>query len=555
MTDQGVDKSDTRSNKVKTRSVVLRAISNLKSAAHLELSDVEKVIWEFSTLDNQEFLAEIILKEIDGSSFEFEFDKVLSKILFAVVGEASEGYIWKFLSNESTSDVKKLFLMNVLREMGTKVDALDMARFLENSTNLLDFETQKFLEMAKMNPEVQIDFFDFFFTVNDEDKTLLLRSIIEDFGGDELASILSTIIYCDLYSTHSRTCIEALKKTKSYLAFSVLEWVIGTSCDETLVGLANKILNELKISGLREKFSSTDVYKKLLQGSHPHGFWVCTVDGNSNFSAIFSRERKNGTMQTFFTVVNLKTGPSACFGFNEVAGDELEIILSRFFKNSESAQIPIEEGVKILNTHIEKAFLKGNPVPYELLCWRQIILDIVPDGRSVSEILSSGLECVPLSEYELKRVVRGNIVDNWFFKYGENSKYDELLDDILQTNVPCINKVESLLDERFRDIFAESDIDERLLYHSYFCAKSGLVNIANILYSLIPKGKIKNEFLKIILKKSVYEYFLGLRESRKPDDGSGHGKVATFFEKKEDKKRKNIDYQAYLELIEKAWMR
>jgi len=535
------------STKIQIRSTALRAITNLKSLLPaISVSDIEKVVWEFSTMADKEFLAEILLKEIDGS--DSDFDNVLATILVNVTGDAAEEYIWKFLSEESISDTKKLFLINLLREIGSKVNFEDMANVIEDSDNLMDMETQKFLEMAKMNPEAQIDFLDFFFGVSEYDKTLLLKSIAEDFGGDELASILLPIIYCDKYSESAKSCMEALKKTKSYLPFSTLEWVIRTSKDSSLANYARKILNEIKISGLRENFSQLETYKKLLHGSIPHSFWVCTVDGTSNFPCVFARERKNGTIQTFFTVINIEEGPCACFGFNEVAKDEFDIILQRFFKNSEATQIPVEIGVKILNESIEKTLEEDKKLPYELLCWRQITLDIEPDARNLEDIFKENLNNIHLGEYELRRVLKGNIVDTWFYKYGDNDDYDALIDEIISVKIPTISKIEELI-LKYKDKIFEGTIDKRLLYHAYFTACSGLTNIANILYSLIQPSKYRDEFLKTMLKKSIYEYFLSLREPKSTSGGK------TFFELRQEKKNKDIDVDYFVDLIEREWIK
>jgi hypothetical protein len=303
------------------------------------------------------------------------------------------------------------------------------------------------------------------------------------------------------------------------------------------------------MAGLRKNVSQTELYKELLQGSIPCGVWVCVPDGASNFSIVFARERKCGTVQTFFVALNLKVGPIACFGFNELAKSDFDEVLNRFFKNTDSAMLDVEVGVKILNENTEKALQMGADVPYELFAWRQITYDIEPDERSVENILSEGLARVELGEYELKRIVRGNIVDTWFIKSGENEHFDKLMEEISALNEATVENIEKSLKKSLPAVFQEDEINDMLFYHAYVSAKSGLVNIANILFSLREPSKIRDEFLMTMLKKSVYEYFLSAQEEK-----TAQKPVRVLFEAKK-KGGAAFDAQYFIELIESNWVK
>ncbi len=83
----------------------------------------------------------------------------------------------------------------MLNQAGIPVDVNMIHLYVENPDKIVDLETEKFLKMAEVNPEAQIDFLDFYYGVNETDRAILLDTIISDYTGDHLANILIPLIY------------------------------------------------------------------------------------------------------------------------------------------------------------------------------------------------------------------------------------------------------------------------------------------------------------------------------------------------------------------------
>ncbi len=315
----------------------MQEISKLKSIPAVCDRDIEAAISNLSQIENKTFLCTLILKEIDGSVVYF--DGILGILAIHLTLDVLEKCVFTFLEKPNVKDEKKLFLINLLTQAGIAVEPNLIHLYVKNVDEMIDLETEKFLKMAELNPEAQIDFLDFYYGIQKRDADILLDSIIEDYSGDMLANILAPLIYSLRDDVSIETCISGLLKSRSYLAYAPLDWLIKSSDNPKIVSLARKTRNELKIAGLRKEISTLEYYKELFKGSKPLGAYVSSIDGASNFSFVFAREYQNGAISTFFTVFNLECGPVSCFGLANISRNEYEEVLHRFFKDTE--KIPL----------------------------------------------------------------------------------------------------------------------------------------------------------------------------------------------------------------------
>lgn len=533
-------------SKILLRSLILDTIYKLKSSKNYSDKNIDFIIENLKKIDDVEFLISIILKEINCQ--DGEFDCVLSIILRKIEPNILEKQIWELLNIKTVSDRKKLFLINILRSIGAKVDYEQIQQYISNPDEIIDLETKNFLQIAKINPEAQIDFLDFFFTVSESDKALLLNSIIEDYTGDELANVAAPIIYHNPFEKIVPTCIEALKKSKSYLAFEPLNWILENVEDASLKQLSKKAINELKLMGLREIPSRKELFKEALKGSSPLGFWASTADGADNFSLIFARQKNSSEISTFFTVVNMKYGASACFGFDSIVYAEFEKILKRFFANSYMIPLEISIGQKLLENSIQKAHKSPHKIPYELLCWRNLTYDIESSNLDVEKHFAENLEKINLTQFDYKRIINEDFIQNWFFKSNENKGFDELINKIFTEKPKTIEILEDLIEENLEKIFSDGIFDKKLLYQAYFLKKIELNQIANILFSLIEPSNFKSELQKNIIKKSIYQFFLTALSKE-------DGQKIHLFTKKQKNNAAEIDAEFYINLIEAKWIK
>ena len=273
-------------SKIQLRANILQEISKLRSIPALCDRDVENCISKLSKIGDKTFLCTTILKEIDGSVVYF--DGVLSILAINLAKDVLEKCVFSFLEKSDVKDEKKLFLINLLTQAGIGVDPNLIHLYVKNPDEAIDLETEKFLKMAEVNPEAQIDFLDFYFGINEDDRNILLKSVIDDYSGDLLANILAPLIYSMKNKTGLKMCINGLLKSRSYLAYAPLDWLIETSDDMQIISLSKKIKNELKMAGLRKEVTTFKYYKELFKTSKPLGFYVSSIDGSSNFSLVFA---------------------------------------------------------------------------------------------------------------------------------------------------------------------------------------------------------------------------------------------------------------------------
>ncbi len=538
-------------SKIQQRAYILQEISKLKRLPAVSDSDVKASIENLSVIDDKAFLCTTLLREINGSVTYF--DGVLSILAINLASDVLGKTIFDFLEKPSVSEEKKLFLINLLRQAGYAVEPDLIHLYVKNADELVDIETEKFLQLAEVNPEAQIDFLDFYFGINDADKNILLDSIIESYSGDMLANILAPLIYSLKNDASLAICINGLLNSKSYLAFAPLEWVINTSKNPSLVSLSKKIKNELKISGMRKDFEPLEYYSKLFSESKPLGFYVSPIDGSSNFSLVFAREN-NGAVSTFFAVLNLNHGPLSCFGLSNISKNEYENVLSRFFKDTDKIPLDNEAGRLLIDESIELAFKNNETVPYEILCWRQLTYDIKPVYTALSDFIKTSLSdrnIFKVNDIDIKRTTNCDYVQKWFFPYSVNyPEFMTLIDKICALDEKDFENFDILTKEFLSNsrtqLFLE--LKQRFLYQAYFLKCQQFKNLSSLFYSLYLDDTALKKVYDFSIKKSVYEFFLNLQNLKDMTDKNN------VFAKQRKVKFFDFNSELMLKLIEKKWI-
>ncbi len=536
-------------SKIRQRAHILHEISKLRQLSNVSDSDVEAAIAELSKIEDRFFLCTVILKEINGSIVYF--DGVLALLAINLARDVLEKCVFTFLEKPSVSDEKKLFLINILNQAGIPVDLNMIHSYIKNPDAAIDSETEKFLKLAEVNPEAQIDFLDFYFGINEDDRAILLDTIINDYTSDHLANILIPLIYSVNDSNILKICIEGLLKSKSYLSFAPLDWLIQSSSDPLIVSFSKKIKNELKIAGLRKNITTLEYYKELFKTSRPLDFFVSSIDGESNFSLIFSRAYDNGAISTFFAVFNLETGPVSCFGLSNITKAEYENIILRFFKDSEKIPLDMHFAKTMIDEFIDFALRNKTYIQYELLCWRQLTYDIESLDIPVEEFIKNNLTPFNLSAANLKYATGSEYTSKWFFKYS--SKYPELTSlidgicELNEENFEDFDKITSDFISNYKKTSLYKILKKRFLYQSFFFKSLGFKNLTSLFSSIYLEDELLKGFFEFSIQRSIYEFFLELQQLKESKD-----KRNIFFERK---KVKHFDFNSkkMLELIEKKW--
>ncbi len=527
-------------SKIVLRSKIISLIYEFKASKSYSDKTIQKVLDVLKKVDDKELIIEIILKEI--SCQNTNFDIALTFMAQNISKEIFREQIYGQLKSKAVPDIKKVFLVNVLRDMKENINYNDAAYYMEKPEDMLTLETELFVKLSNINPESQIDFLDFFFAISASDKILLLQSIVEDFEGEELANILEPLLYVEPEADYIPDVIEYIKGSKSYTALVALENIIKNYPNSKYSQVAKKAHSELKISGMREIKTKADILREPLRGSIPLGFWGSLVDGCDNFSIIFARQKQDGTLAAFFTAINLKFGINTCFGFDNIDIEEFTTILERFFKSS--AMVKLEEDFAIHLFKEAEALNResGVKIPYEYICWKNYIVDIFVNELNIEGYIEKNLQKIELNKENFENLISSSYFDCWFLRDGENSYYDEFLHKCITSK--DIKVIDLLIEEYIPKIFDDDFYDKKLTHQALFLHFAELDEYSKTCYTLTGEYEFRHKLYREILRKSLYQHLLQKAHTQE--------NTTNIFAKKNGEQ--NVDFEEYIDMIEAEWI-
>ncbi len=495
-------------NKLQIKAEILLVISKLQT--NFDAQKAEEIVMTLVEQEDKKSILEILAKELLKSNEE---RVILVCFLMLKLSEKAdvENILWEALVNPSLSDSVKAILLNVLKDMGNKVDYEKLGQFFENPNEVIDSDTQKLLNSAIINPEAQIDFLDFVNSLSEFDKKLLIQSLGDDYSSDNLANILNPLVLYQPDTELGLIAIDILGTTKSQLALHTLLDVLNFSDDEAVVSAVKKNVSQLKIAGVRED-NSIEFYKSVLT-SKPFESYTSYPDGHGNQALIFSREREDETLQLVAVVINDTRGIVDCFGFNEISKTEFERIVNKFYNGEDRVYIN-PHVAKTLLINAEKLTRKiGAKISYEYICWKVLFADIEIEQVPIELTLKSALEIVGLSSDDMNKIYDLSFVQKWFFDAEYDDEFKNVisnLNDKLLKNDFDLN-LGNVVAESLAKIFTSQQkniLDKRILSSSYLKYLSGESKDAQLLYSLYFDEAKKSELSQNIIKKSIYEYYV-----------------------------------------------
>ena len=457
----------------------------------------------YKTLDNQKdksVIIKLLFKEINNPNQE------LIKFLllrYCPQKELTER-LWSIIKSNLVSNEAKIFALDLLRDLDTNWTYDECDKYLDNPDEFLDADTRKILDNAIANPEVQIDFLDFLNSLSDNDKTVLLNSLGNDYSNDELANMLVPVFLSMSDTEAGKTALEILGNSKSQLAYHALNMSLDFIPQE-LIPSVKRNLSTLKLAGIRED-NSIEFYKNLLKNSKPYRFCITYPDGHGNQAVIVSRINTYGKVQFVAIVIDDYKGIRDCFGFNDISKFEADTIIERFYRGQRALDLKPSVLVSIL-TSAEK--LSKHKMPYEYVCWRNIMADIEP------EQLKLNYKIKKLSSDEFEEILKYDFTDFWFLNSDYSDEFEEFIKILEKTETV---EYEKIIEEHILNIFDKEEYrvwSERILHVSLLKDLSGDEKAAQNLYSLYNDKELKKEFFKNIIRKSIYEYYFSKNDKSK----------------------------------------
>ena len=479
-------------NPFEIKAEIVNLFEELKGVKNFEDYEVH-----YRLLDSQsdkKIICKLLFKEINNS----DSDKNLLKFLllrYCTAKELSEK-LWSIIKNSMTSNQAKIFALDLLRDIDSNWSYDECEQYLDNPDELVDADTKRILDNAIADPEVQIDFLDFLASLSDDDKITLLKSLGNDYSKDELANMLVPVFMSMSDTEVGKVALDILGNSKSQLAYHALNSSLDF-VDEKLVPAVKRNLSILKIAGIRED-NSLEFYKKLLKNSKPYKFCITYPDGHGNQAIIVSRTTSGGNMQFVAIVIDDYHGIKDCFGFNNITRFECNTIIERFYRGQRA--LDIEPAIlKSILINAEK--LSKHKMPYEYVCWRNLLADIEPKPLKLNYKISQ------LSQKQFEEILVYDFTDYWFLNSTYSDEFEEFLREI--ETISC-EKYDEFIDQNVEKVFyPEENIvwTNRILNCALLKHLAGEEKAAQNLYSLYNDKKLIRELYKNILRKSVYEYY------------------------------------------------
>ena len=527
-------------NKIQIRAEILTLITKLETTPAVS-DDMFKALDEEP---DKQAIMDVLLKELQRAKEQKAF--VICYILTRLFEkDFLVENLRKFIRDRKISDYAKMIAFNLLRDLGSEVEYGEEGKYITEFDKIVEEETKEMLNSALMNPEAQIDFIDFLAALNPNDQLLLVRSLNEDYTQDALANILIPVFLCNPKTDLAKEVIRLLSTSKSQLAYHAFEEA-KDFVSEDVIPLLNKGISELKLSGIRVD-NAVDFYKSVLKGSEPYKSYVSFPDGHGNLAVVFTRIRDDKSIQFVAMVLNDKYGILDCFGFNEITENDLSKILKKFY--GETNGIKVEHGIlKYLVDRAEKqARYNNDRVPYEYVCWKNTMLDIVPK-RPVCNT-----EHKDLSQAEIDELCLLPLTQSWFYDTHTYEPFKEMIDELnakYKAN-DFSTDLDKFISDKYSSIYTPEEIENwnnRFYLTAYFEQVKGDKRLEQMFYSL----KDNYAFLTNILRKSIYEYYVLQRWQIKNAD-----KTKNLFRQKEIRKPEFqlMQLDMIISTIETKWVR
>ena len=502
-------------NKLQIKAEILATLRVLSS---VDMPD-PSLLNDLKNIDDKKAVLDILIRELINAD-EHRTLLVCWLLTELIEKDTLNDELWNVIKSPEYSDHIKMIAFNMLKDFGNKIDYEVISGYFEKFDELINKETKELLDTAIMNPEAQIDFMDFLNSIPDDDKILLIKSLEEDYANDALANILIPVYLYYAKSKVGDAALEILSNTKSQLAFHALEYA-----QKYLSGLAlanvSKSLTTLKLSGIRVD-NTIEFYKDILKESVPYKTYVSFPDGHGNVAIIFSRKRKNKTLQFLALVVSPRFGILDAFGFNSMTEQDFYRIVDKFYNYQEKYEVPAGIAKTLINQAIETSYRLGDQLPYEYICWESILLDIEPEPIVVD------LEKKELSQKDIDALCLSPYVQNWF--------YDEITSDEFKAFIDKLSKeyksnnftvdLDKFIADNYDSVYTMQELSYYVVIFklaAYLRYIKDDKDLAQIFYSL----GTNYAFLTNILRKSIYEYYVGKRYLLK-----NQRKSTNLFEKK-----------------------
>jgi hypothetical protein len=547
--------------KLQVRAEVLAVIQRLSTLESSSREDQLKQIKRLKSISSQEYVLDCLLRELPKGNYEHL--QIVAQLLLEFGDlDTLQKPLWNMIKDPNVSDEMKDTANAILRNLGDTSDPDLYLNYLKDPQELIDKETERMLKMASMNPEAQIDFLDFLFSLPSVEQLSLINSLKADYPGEYLTCIFLPALEARPDDEVYHSLIEALGGTRSVAAMEVLEELFEVTESEFEKKKIKKSLNLLKLAGVKKDCDLTEENSEFIKDTHIYKCFASPLDGIGNQGVIISRLRDNSDISLFSVVINDIQGVVDCFGFSQITNHDFERIIKKFQEGTNRIDIPVEY-CKSRMVKAEKLNRKLRiPIPYEYTAWKVLVNDIDELSENIQEIVEK-LKMEKLVD-EIDKVYLLPDFYCWFIEDDDHPNITTFFKENLSHFVSqlenktvniieiadyydeCITeKVDELFDDSWRKLYFD-----RLANETYLFKNSGLPEeaalVATAAWSLTKDSDIplsENLFIRKLMQKSVAESLL--RFQFKIDEDITNGK-SIISQDKIDKYKQTLDQLYYL---------
>lgn len=527
-------------NKIQIKAEILATLTALMTSNQPQAA----LITDLKNIEDKKTVLDILMRELVNAN-EQKAVMICWLLMELIDRETLNNELWNVIKAPEYNDHIKMIAFNMLKDLGNKIDYDVISGYFEQFNELINKETKQLLETAIMNPEAQIDFMDFLNAISDSDKIILIKSLEEDYAHDALANILIPVFLYYINNEVGLVALDILGRSKSQLAYHALEKAKKYAPEE-IKNKINKALSELKMSGVRVD-NTEEFYKNILKESKPYKIYTSFPDGHGNMAIIFSRIRANRNLQFLAIVINPRYGVLDSFGFNSMTEKDFYKIVDKFYNYQEKYEINASVARYLLEQAEDSSYANKEPIPYEYICWQSILLDIEPEKPQIY------LEKRELNQKDIDKLCLSDYVQNWFFDEITSEEFKNFIDKLsMEYKSNNFNvDLDKFIADNFDSIYNAQELAYKLITFNlaaYLRMLKGDKELAQVFYSL----NSNYSFLTNILRKSIYEYYLGKRYILK-----NQRKASNIFEKKNQEDNndfKLLQLDMIISSIEARWV-
>lgn len=533
-------------NKLQIRAKLLPVLSELKADNRLTFEVFMDKTKEFREIEDLKTMFDILCKELSKQNEDKYVDILRAVCIEYIPREQFEPMAMAILESPNEPDMLKYQLIQIFKAIGKEIDYQEFFEYLNDAEAIINYDTEKLLEHAVVNPETQIDFLDFLAALPTDDKGLLINSLAEDYTGNNLANILSPILYADYPEDVLLKTIDILGETKSPLAIDALEFLHLITDSDAIRTACKKSLNMLKLAGATKQAAEV-FYKKVMSESTPYKCYTGVPDGHYNQGFIFSRKRKDGSLMMFSLVVSKLYGIVDSFGFFNLSEQEFERIALRFSKDEIRFEVSPEYCKMLLSNAFELTKTRRETMKYEFICWSMLMCDITPLEQNELHWVQEHITPIRINKKIANLLYSTNYIDKWFFTPKDNEEFKNLIDDFINQENLTLEYIEEAIDKAFDAIWNEETnalLLQNIITTCYLFGYTDFTDYAKILYSVLYNEELKTEMKSDMIKKSVYEYLFNQKQHHK------EFRFPTNIFRRKEEKSKEIDIKTIDRLVE-----